>query len=552
MMVPQGEGLGTPTEPHHTPSPKAQQTLPTIYSSPSLLLVSTEPLPTVIPSDNPPLRQYTKRTRIAQSSVLPPVADEPASPLGDASQCEAFPIDFGFEADQDRANIAKTSTLPSDSTPRVTSLATDEGSMQQKLDALMALCTSLQRQQSEMVSKLASQELEIINLKVRVKLLEDREGGGITQSGDDAPIKERRLDEREEAAERVSDDTKEMAAVLTSMDAASILTSRGVQVVLTAAEVATATVSIPTGSGVVSTSSPTIPTAAPIFTSATESTPYTRRKGKKTMVESETPKKKKAQEQIDVQLARELEEEMARDAQRMNEQIARDAEIVRIHAEEELQMLIDGLDRNNETIAKYLQEYYQKQQKEFYMSVLKNHVGWKARHFKGMTLEEIKEKFDPVWKQWQDFIPIGSKEAAERFKRKGLRLEQENVKKLKTSEEVKATEEVTEEKVKEMMQLVPVEEIYVEALQVKHPIIDWKNLMHAPVEWKLYDTCGVHHVTSKDKEIFMLVEKDYPLRKGLAIEMISYKLQVEKYSQMENDLILKIYKIASSPRQQDD
>nr|GEY44243.1 hypothetical protein [Tanacetum cinerariifolium] len=91
----------------------------------------------------------------------------------------------------------------------------------------------------------------------------------------------------------------------------------------------------------------------------------------------------------------------------------------------------------------------------------------KARHFKGMTLKEIKEKFDPVWKQFQDFIPIDSKEEAERFKRKGLRLEQESVKKLKTSEEVKATEEVYEEKVKEMMQLV-----LVEAIRVKHPIID--------------------------------------------------------------------------------
>nr|GEZ54324.1 hypothetical protein [Tanacetum cinerariifolium] len=75
--------------------------------------------------------------------------------------------------------------------------------------------------------------------------------------------------------------------------------------------------------------------------------------------------------------------------------------------------------------------------------------------------------------------------------------------------------------------------------------------MHAPVEWKLYDTCGVHHVTAKDKKIFMLMEKDYPLRKGLAIRMISYKLQVENYSKMANDLILKVYKIASSPRQQD-
>nr|GEZ88020.1 hypothetical protein [Tanacetum cinerariifolium] len=77
-----------------------------------------------------------------------------------------------------------------------------------------------------------------------------------------------------------------------------------------------------------------------------------------------------------------------------------------------------------------------------------------------------------------------------------------------------------------------------------------QNLMHAPLEWKLYDTCGVHYVTAKDKEIFMLVEKDYPLRKGLAIGMISYKLQVKNYSRMANDLILKIYKISSTPRQQ--
>nr|GFA06417.1 hypothetical protein [Tanacetum cinerariifolium] len=55
----------------------------------------------------------------------------------------------------------------------------------------------------------------------------------------------------------------------------------------------------------------------------------------------------------------ELEEEMARDAQRMNKQIARDAKIARIHKEQELQIMINGLDRNNKTIAKYLQEYYQ-------------------------------------------------------------------------------------------------------------------------------------------------------------------------------------------------
>nr|GEZ17779.1 hypothetical protein [Tanacetum cinerariifolium] len=382
------------------------------------------------------IRQYTKRTRIAYSTVLPPVADNPASPLGDDSQGEACLTDSGLEAEQDRANITNTSTLPNDSTPRAASR-----------NGFKNKCSRV---------------------------------GNFLVEGQGAAAAER-------STERGSDDTEEMVNVLTSLDAAKILTSGGVQVSISpAAESATATVSIHTSSGSIPIASPhgtgvpsgsgMVPTASLIFTTATESIPYTRKKEKEKMVESDTPKKKRLQEQIDVQFARELEEEMARDAQRMNEQVARDAEIVRIHAEEELQMMIDGLDMNNETITKYLQEYHQfaaelpigrrvelisdlvkyqdnyakvlkfqtqqrkplsrKQQKDFYMSVFRSHTGWKAKHFKGMTLEEIKEKFDPVWKQIQDFIPIVSKEESERFKRKEIRLEQDSAKKLKTLEEV--------------------------------------------------------------------------------------------------------------------
>nr|GEY07467.1 hypothetical protein [Tanacetum cinerariifolium] len=147
------------------------------------------------------------------------------------------------------------------------------------------------------------------------------------------------------------------------------------------------------------------------------------------MVESDTPKKKKLQEQIDVQVARKLEEEMARDAQRMNEQISRDAEIARIHAEEELQMMIDGLDMNNETVAN-------------------SQVPDSA---KKTSFKEATKRF--LYVQMQDFIPIGSKEESKRFKRKGLRLEQDSAKKLKTSEEV------PEEKLKEMMELIPVKKL---------------------------------------------------------------------------------------------
>nr|GFA15031.1 hypothetical protein [Tanacetum cinerariifolium] len=101
-------------------------------------------------------------------------------------------------------------------------------------------------------------------------------------------------------------------------------------------------------------------------------------------------------------------------------------------------------------------------------------------------------------------------------------------------------------------------ELWVKLKRLYEPDVEdqlWTHtqaLMHDPVEWRLYDTCGVHHVLSRNQEIFMLVEKDYPLRKGLAIVIISNKLHVKNYSQMANDLILKIHKIANSPRQRDD
>nr|GFB92290.1 hypothetical protein [Tanacetum cinerariifolium] len=43
------------------------------------------------------------------------------------------------------------------------------------------------------------------------------------QSGDDAPIKGRSINEGEAAAKRISNDSEEIARVLTSMDAATVL-----------------------------------------------------------------------------------------------------------------------------------------------------------------------------------------------------------------------------------------------------------------------------------------------------------------------------------------
>nr|GFA47382.1 hypothetical protein [Tanacetum cinerariifolium] len=482
MLVHQGEGSGTPTEPHHTPFPEADTTHPTTSSIP-LPSIPTAPIPPVTQPDTTPIRQYSRRARIAQSSALPIVADEPASPVRDFSEWEACPTESGFIADQDRATIA-----------------------------------NLQRQYSELLAKFQAQEEEIVRLKDRVQVLEDREGVAAKQSRDDAPIKGRNINEGEAAAERISNDSEDVARVLTSMDAATVLAGG---------------IDVPTGSGfiptagppatIISTGSEVGPTASPIVGPI-------------------------ASPIIDAQVARELEEQQEKEDRRMNEQIARDAEVVRIHAEEEIQGMIDSLDRSNETIAKYLQEY-----QEFASELPLE------KRIELISDQEAEEGILYGYDQKQ------LRMEAERLKRKGLNLEQEHVKKQKTSEEAPEMEKPTEEKMKELMQLVLVEDVYVQALQVKHPIIDWKQLdredlnqlwalvkeylsIRPTTKWKLYDLSRVHHLTAKDKEIFMLVEKDYPLRKGLALVMISYKLQVENYSQMAEDLLRKIYNIANTPR----
>nr|GEY13516.1 hypothetical protein [Tanacetum cinerariifolium] len=309
----------------------------------------------------------------------------------------------------------------------------------------------------------------------------------------------------------------------------SILTSGGVQVVSVPHTAEVTTISVPTGSGMVPTASPIFTTASVVARQKVGSLYLSRGNLSSLAVE-----KSSGSENSSLALARE--------DQRISEQIARDAQITRIHAEEELQLLIDSLDRNNETISMYLQEYEQfavdlsigerielindlvkyqdnyakvlkyqaqqskplskKQQREFYMSVLRSHAGWKTKHFKGMLLEEIKEKFIHVWKQIEDFVPMAK--------------------------------DVSKEDLKEMMQATNDKE--------KELWVELKRLYEHDVEDQLW----IH------TQALMHDPKDYPLRKGLAIVMIGNKLQVENYSQMANDLIQKIHKIATSPRQRDD
>ncbi|GJZ95635.1 hypothetical protein Tco_0667969 [Tanacetum coccineum] len=63
-------------------------------------------------------------------------------------------------------------------------------------------------------------------------------------------------------------------------------------------------------------------------------------------------------------------------------------------------------------------------------------------------------------------------------------------------------------------------EFWVELKRLFEPDVHdelWKSQKHVhDITWRLYDTCGVHHVSTKDGiDIYMLVEKEYPLSRGV-------------------------------------
>nr|GEU63994.1 hypothetical protein [Tanacetum cinerariifolium] len=296
------EGISSLPDEQHLPQ---HDSLPHSHPTPT-----TKQIPQA-PTEPLTHRQYTRRAKwIAQSKALSPTVDEPASLLRDDRQGEAFPTVSSLDVGQERENIAKTSTLPHESSARVTSLDANEG----------------------------NQDLEISRLKARVKSLKDMNKKSAKPTQEDAPIKREIIEIGEElgadkSTELGSNDTNEIVKVLSLMEATNILTSGGAAASVSPAEVLPAA-GVPTVSG-------SFPTVRAIFT--------TTRKQK--VVESEVPKKRKLQEQIDAQVAKEMEEEFARESQRLSEQLVRDSKIARLHAEEELKMMIkEKLELINELV----------------------------------------------------------------------------------------------------------------------------------------------------------------------------------------------------------
>nr|GFB90858.1 hypothetical protein [Tanacetum cinerariifolium] len=159
-----------------------------------------------------------------------------------------------------------------------------------------------------------------------------------------------------------------------------------------------------------------------------------------------------------------------------------------------------------------------------------SNLGWKVKDFRGMTFEEVEAKFNSVWKQMEDFIPMGSKEEAERIIRKGLNLEQESAKKQKTSEEVPEEAMSPKEVLEEKGRLES-------TIEIGERDTQQQTTYKSNLGWKVKDFRGMtfEEVEAKFNSVWKQMEDFIPMgskeeaeriiRKGLNLEQESAKKQ---------------------------
>ncbi|GKE80868.1 hypothetical protein Tco_1550868 [Tanacetum coccineum] len=121
-------------------------------------------------------------------------------------------------------------------------------------------------------------------------------------------------------------------------------------------------------------------------------------------------------------------------------------------------------------------------------------------------------------------------------------LDQKSSKRQKTNESsklaeeprVKEADELSQEELQQMMIIVPEQGMNAQG--------STKRSSELELILRLYDSCGVHHVsTKKGIDIYMLVEKEYPLSRGTLTLMLVAKLLVKQDNEMSRELLRKIF-----------
>ncbi|GJZ31088.1 hypothetical protein Tco_0576135 [Tanacetum coccineum] len=226
-----------------------------------------------------------------------------------------------------------------------------------------------------------------------------------------------------------------------------------------------------------------------------------------------------------------------------------------------------------------------------------NQGGYKMRHFKGISYEDIRPIFEKVWDQIHSFVPMDSELEIPKLKRaepvkrqsteeekkrddsskpaKGRRKKTLARKRAsgKDSEESmkkqKLEDDTEKEDLKAYLDIIPGDDVAIdiESLSTKadgssktymifSEMLDdfdgqdtlfepdeedevWRNQQeYNLISWRLYDSCGIHILLMDNGiAIHMMIEKKYPLNQEMLSRMLSKRLEVDHESTMAYELL---------------
>ncbi|GJR26664.1 hypothetical protein Tco_1102896 [Tanacetum coccineum] len=217
---------------------------------------------------------------------------------------------------------------------------------------------------------------------------------------------------------------------------------------------------------------------------------------------------------------------------------------------------------------------------------LKNMEGYKLKDLKLKEFDSIQEMFDRAFKRVNTFEDFKIELVKGKEKRPGTELIQEITKKQKVENDKETPE------LKQLMEIIPdEEEVAIDAIPLAinqmlksfdredledlyklvkakyestrtvedldlllwgdlkimfEPHVEdkvWRNQQEYKVlNWKLYDSCGVHYLMMQHVQIYMLVEKKYPLAPLTLSMMLEKKLIIDYESEMAYQLFKIIMK----------
>ncbi|GJS55031.1 hypothetical protein Tco_0628393 [Tanacetum coccineum] len=546
-----GKGLEMPTDPHHTPT-------------------IIQPLTSQTQMKQRSRRPKRKDTQVPRpSSPTTNVADEVVNKEMDDSLVRASTTASSLEAEQESGNIDKTQ---SKATPNESSsLGTSSCGGPRRQETMSD--TIAQTRVLALETTKTTQANEIVGLKRRVKKLERRNKS--RTHGLKRLYKGRRIHDidADEDITLINDDNEMFdVGTLTGDEvlAEQVVAAKDVNLSVDEATLAQALAALKSAKGQEKgdvIKEPSVPVS--VVSASTKDSAAT------TTTTATIPTLRKGIDDIHAKI--EADHELAQRLQAQEQEELSDAEKATIFVQ-----LLEK--RRKHFAVKRVEEKRNKpptqaQQRKIMCTYLKNMEGKKPKDLKNKSFDSIQKMFDRAFKRVNTFIdfrtdlvegneeevaldaiPLATKSPSIvdwKIHKEGKKSYYQIIKADGSSKMYLVFSHMLKrfdrEDLKTLYKLIkakygstrPVEDLdlvlYGDLKTMFKPYVEdnvWKNqLDYRLLDWKLYDSCGVHSLRKQNVHIHMLVEKRYPLTAPIIIDMLNNKLQCDHFSEMAYQLL---------------